>query len=172
MTTLVSKWSSKLIDDARVIIYDRHMFIVQATDLIKLFSDVIYKLDNQKVPRHPSFLLKINTLSFSFSLSLTPSFSLSLSLSRSLSLPLSLAPFISLPLSRSLYLSSSLPLNLSLSFSLWPVRGCTHPWKHKARLHSKHSSREYESILFPGSSFSPSLSLSLSVSLSLPLSQA
>ena len=30
--SVVSKWSSKLIDDARVVIYDRNMFIIQATD--------------------------------------------------------------------------------------------------------------------------------------------
>ncbi len=32
-TSIISKWSFKLIDDPRVIIYDRHRFIVQATDL-------------------------------------------------------------------------------------------------------------------------------------------
>ncbi len=31
-SSMVSKWSSKLIDDARAFINDRHMFIVQATD--------------------------------------------------------------------------------------------------------------------------------------------
>jgi hypothetical protein len=30
---VVSKWSFKLIDDLRVIIYDRHRFIIQATAL-------------------------------------------------------------------------------------------------------------------------------------------
>jgi hypothetical protein len=30
-SSIVSKWSSKLIDDARVIIYDLKMFIIQAT---------------------------------------------------------------------------------------------------------------------------------------------
>ncbi len=29
----VSKWSSKLIEDARVIIYDRNVFILKATEL-------------------------------------------------------------------------------------------------------------------------------------------
>jgi hypothetical protein len=31
-SSIVSKWSSKLIDDTRVIIYVRNMFIIQATD--------------------------------------------------------------------------------------------------------------------------------------------
>jgi hypothetical protein len=31
-SSIVSKWSSKLIDDARVTIYDRHMLMVQAKD--------------------------------------------------------------------------------------------------------------------------------------------
>ncbi len=31
---IVNKLDASLIDDARVIIYDHHMFIVQATDLI------------------------------------------------------------------------------------------------------------------------------------------
>ncbi len=31
--SIVIKWSSKLIDVARGVIYDHHMFIVQATDL-------------------------------------------------------------------------------------------------------------------------------------------
>ncbi len=35
-SSIISKWSSKLIDDARVIIYDRHMFIVEATELALL----------------------------------------------------------------------------------------------------------------------------------------
>ncbi len=30
-SSIVSRWSFKLIDDPRVVIYDRHMFIVQAT---------------------------------------------------------------------------------------------------------------------------------------------
>jgi hypothetical protein len=30
---IVSKWSFKLIDDARVIIYEHNMFIIQATDV-------------------------------------------------------------------------------------------------------------------------------------------
>jgi hypothetical protein len=41
----VNKLKASLNDDARVIIYDRHMFIVQATGpkVIKLFTAVIYK---------------------------------------------------------------------------------------------------------------------------------
>ncbi len=50
---VVTKLETLLTDDARVIIYDRHMFIVQATGLllpvetrgpnvIKLFTSVIY----------------------------------------------------------------------------------------------------------------------------------
>jgi len=34
-SSIVIKWSSRLIDTARGVIYDRHMFIVQATDLSK-----------------------------------------------------------------------------------------------------------------------------------------
>jgi len=33
-SSIVSKWSFKLIDDPRVIIYDHHRFIIQATDVI------------------------------------------------------------------------------------------------------------------------------------------
>ncbi len=32
-SSVISKLETSLADDARVIIYDRHMFIVQATDL-------------------------------------------------------------------------------------------------------------------------------------------
>ncbi len=43
--SVISKWSFKLIDEPRVIIYDRHRFIIQATDAfnIKLFHSVSYK---------------------------------------------------------------------------------------------------------------------------------
>jgi len=34
-SSIVSKWSSKLIDDSRVLLYDRHMFIVLATAFIR-----------------------------------------------------------------------------------------------------------------------------------------
>jgi hypothetical protein len=34
MTSIVSKWSLKLIDDPRVVIYDCNKFIMQATGLI------------------------------------------------------------------------------------------------------------------------------------------
>ncbi len=37
-SNIVNKWSFKLIDDARVIIYNRHMFIVQAIDIENLTS--------------------------------------------------------------------------------------------------------------------------------------
>jgi hypothetical protein len=30
--SIISKWSSKHIDDVRVVIYDRNMFLIQATD--------------------------------------------------------------------------------------------------------------------------------------------
>ncbi len=33
MTIIVNKFGASLTDDARVVIYDRHMFIVQATGL-------------------------------------------------------------------------------------------------------------------------------------------
>jgi hypothetical protein len=41
----VNKLRASLNDDARVVIYDRHMFIVQATgpNVIKLFMSVIYE---------------------------------------------------------------------------------------------------------------------------------
>ncbi len=35
-SSVISKWSFKLIDNPRVIIYDRHRFIIQATDLLNL----------------------------------------------------------------------------------------------------------------------------------------
>jgi hypothetical protein len=42
MMTLASSVSySKLIDDARVVIYDRHMFIVQATDYELRISQIL-----------------------------------------------------------------------------------------------------------------------------------
>ncbi len=31
-SSIINKWSLKLIDNPRVVIYDRHMFIVQATE--------------------------------------------------------------------------------------------------------------------------------------------
>ncbi len=41
---IVDKLEASLTDDARVVIYNRHMFIVQATgaNVIKLFNVVIY----------------------------------------------------------------------------------------------------------------------------------
>ncbi len=36
-SSVVIKWSSKLIDAARGVIYDRHLFIVQATDCLKKY---------------------------------------------------------------------------------------------------------------------------------------
>ncbi len=42
-SSIVNKLEASLTDNARVVIYDHDMFIVQATDLIKLFSDDIYK---------------------------------------------------------------------------------------------------------------------------------
>ncbi len=35
-SSIISKWSCKLIDNARVVIYDSHMFIIQATGLVLL----------------------------------------------------------------------------------------------------------------------------------------
>ncbi len=32
-SSIINKWSFKLIDNPRVIIYDRHKFMIQATDL-------------------------------------------------------------------------------------------------------------------------------------------
>ncbi len=42
---VINKLEASLTDDARVVIYDRHMFIVQATGvcLTKTFTSVIYK---------------------------------------------------------------------------------------------------------------------------------
>ncbi len=84
----MTQFGASLTDDSRVIIYDPNIFI----------------LDNLKVPRHPSFLLKIkikqpySTYLYLFR-SLSPSFYLSL--------PLSISP--------SLFLS----LSLSLSVTDW-----------------------------------------------------
>ncbi len=36
-SSIISKWSSEFIDDARGVIYNRHMFIVQATGLTGSF---------------------------------------------------------------------------------------------------------------------------------------
>jgi hypothetical protein len=33
-SSIISKWSFKLIDDPRVVIYDRNKFIMQATDVV------------------------------------------------------------------------------------------------------------------------------------------
>ncbi len=38
-SSIVSKWRIKLIDDPRVIIYDRHKFITQATVLLMFMVD-------------------------------------------------------------------------------------------------------------------------------------
>ena len=35
---IINKHDASLTDDPRVVIYDRHMFIVQATGVVKLFS--------------------------------------------------------------------------------------------------------------------------------------
>ena len=45
----VNKLEASLADDARVVIYDRHMFIVQATDVnaIKLFSSSLMLRENK-----------------------------------------------------------------------------------------------------------------------------
>jgi hypothetical protein len=46
-SSVVNKIETSLIDDARVIIYDRHMFIAQATDIIgqNILSSLIKKSD-------------------------------------------------------------------------------------------------------------------------------
>ncbi len=67
--------------------------------LSSLPTSYISGLDNSKVPRHPSFLLKIKITIFYISLHLFPS------------LPLSLSHF---------FFSRSLPLFLFLCLSLWP----------------------------------------------------
>jgi hypothetical protein len=51
---VVNKLEASLTDDARVIIYDRHMFIVQATELNK----IVFK--HLKI----SFSCSINTLAY------------------------------------------------------------------------------------------------------------
>jgi hypothetical protein len=42
-SSVVSKWSSEQIDVARVVIYDRNMFIIQATGLITPYYPVCLK---------------------------------------------------------------------------------------------------------------------------------
>jgi hypothetical protein len=48
-SSIVNKFEASLTDEARVIIYDHHMFIVQATgvNIIKLFFFIIDLLDKQ-----------------------------------------------------------------------------------------------------------------------------
>ncbi len=43
-SSVISKWSFKLIDDPRVIIYDRHRFIIQATGLLDNPQNVIARI--------------------------------------------------------------------------------------------------------------------------------
>jgi hypothetical protein len=47
--SIANKFEASLTDDARVIIYDRHMFIEQATDVnvLKLFSSVVTLIANK-----------------------------------------------------------------------------------------------------------------------------
>ncbi len=40
-SSIISKWSSKRIDDARVIIYDRNMFIIQVTGIYQMITGEI-----------------------------------------------------------------------------------------------------------------------------------
>ncbi len=40
---VIIKWSFKLIDAARGVIYDHHMFIVQATDPFEIWKTVVGK---------------------------------------------------------------------------------------------------------------------------------
>ncbi len=45
-SSVVSKWSVKLIDDPRVIIYDHHRFIIQATGLFVIDEEKkFYNID-------------------------------------------------------------------------------------------------------------------------------
>jgi hypothetical protein len=63
-SSIVSKWSSKLIDNARVIIYDHHMFIVQATN-VKTFTLLLLKNKLERLPlastSYPSLLFVSKT---------------------------------------------------------------------------------------------------------------
>jgi hypothetical protein len=45
-SSIIIKWSSKLIDAARDVIYDRHMFIVHATELVLSFQSVVIASTN------------------------------------------------------------------------------------------------------------------------------
>jgi hypothetical protein len=49
---IVNKLDASLTDDARVIIYDRHMFIVQDTgvSVVNVFAAIIIKVCNKLVP--------------------------------------------------------------------------------------------------------------------------
>jgi hypothetical protein len=40
---VITKLESSLTDDARVIIYNRHMFIVQATDVSKQWENLVFQ---------------------------------------------------------------------------------------------------------------------------------
>jgi hypothetical protein len=48
MTSVVIKWSSKRIDAARGVIYDRHMFIVQANELVSVRKSTVLSFPFQK----------------------------------------------------------------------------------------------------------------------------
>ncbi len=50
-SSIINKWSFKLIDDARVVIYDRNMFIIQATAIALKFSNQI-KWRHSKLFKH------------------------------------------------------------------------------------------------------------------------
>ncbi len=53
-SSIISKWSIKLIDDPRVVIYDRHRFVIQATEL--RWSPVVPKIDKGGNIKHASLL--------------------------------------------------------------------------------------------------------------------
>jgi hypothetical protein len=43
-SSVVSKWSFKLIDNPRVVIYDHHKFLIQATDFLSHFYSRTFKI--------------------------------------------------------------------------------------------------------------------------------
>jgi hypothetical protein len=43
-SSIISKWSFKLIDDPSIVIYDRHRFIIQATGSLSVYYD-LYGID-------------------------------------------------------------------------------------------------------------------------------
>ena len=58
-SNIVNKFGASLTDDARVVIYECHMFIVHATDWVDASND-FFKFCQMKI----LFLLKVSTLNF------------------------------------------------------------------------------------------------------------